>query len=388
MAFPALKEYCNILERLENHYIEEESQRGRHLFKLLTWSVVDSKLFPAQDPIYYPDLLRPTVNFGIIVAALKDTQHRKLHDAIPVLNRVIKEGKVGIVQSGITGTIQRWLGLEPADFIIDAPTALSALTSVLLFAPLPFEVGGVQVHKDFVVVFAEAAHALSRILSTHTFSESEISLIRVHIALVNNSHIRLGILRPLYNQECGAALYIYYQDIKCFELQSDCTGTDIENVLNLIVYLRQVVCKDGLYLRNLGRRTSGKKREFYCELPRLPSKAEKSRVPKVNFTPKAKRIRYEMCSTEDKRNDSAYYYGNYSVLLEEENVNQQVVDPFLTGSSSMKIIMPIHFDNVTKNHSSSYKESEESDTAIHFDNATENHSSGYKENKESDTDDE
>ena len=79
MAFPALKEYCNILEQLENHYIEEESQRGRHLFKLLTWSVVDSKLFPAQDPICYPDLLRPTVNFGIIVAALKDTQHQKLH---------------------------------------------------------------------------------------------------------------------------------------------------------------------------------------------------------------------------------------------------------------------------------------------------------------------
>lgn len=128
---------------------------------------------------------------------------------------------------------------------------------------MEFEVGGVQVHKDFAVVVAEAAHALNRILSTHTFSESEISLIRVHFALVNNSHIRLGILRPLYNQECGAALYIYDQDIKCFELQSGCTGADIENVLNLIVYLRQIVCKDGLYLRNLlSRRTSGKKREF------------------------------------------------------------------------------------------------------------------------------
>ncbi|UZO15304.1 uncharacterized protein OCT59_006733 [Rhizophagus irregularis] len=154
-----------------------------------------------------------------------------------------------------------------------------------------FEVGGVQVHKDFAVVVAEAAHALSRILSIHTFSETKISLIRVHFALVNNFHI-----------------YVL------------------------------IDCKDGLYLRNLlSRRTSGKKREFYCGLPRLPSEAEKSRVPKVNFTPKAKRIRYEMCSTEDKRNDSAYYYGNYPVLLEEENVNQQVIDLFLTGSSSMKI---------------------------------------------------
>ncbi|RIA80381.1 hypothetical protein C1645_838818 [Glomus cerebriforme] len=48
----------------------------------------------------------------------------------------------------------------------------------------------------------------------------------------------------------------------------------------------------------------------------------------------------------------------------------------------------IHFDNVTENHSSGYKEGEESDTAIHFDNVTENHSSGYKESEESDTDDE
>ncbi|RGB40137.1 hypothetical protein C1646_753730 [Rhizophagus diaphanus] len=171
-------------------------------------------------------LLRPTVNLGIIVATLKDTQLRKLYDSIPVLNRIIKE------------------------------------------------VGGVQVHKDFAVVFAETAHALSRILSTHTFSESEISLIRVHIALVNNFHIY----------------------VLCFELQSGCIGADIENVLNLIVYLRQIDCKDGL----------------------LPSEAENP----------------EYRSTEDKRND---YYGNYPVLLEEENVNQQVIDLFLTGSSSMKI---------------------------------------------------
>ncbi|CAG8437829.1 16833_t:CDS:2, partial [Funneliformis mosseae] len=399
MAFPALKEYCNILEQLENHYIEEESQRGRHLFKLLTWSVVDSKLFPTQDPICYPDLLRPTVNFGIIVAALKDTQHQKLHDAIPVLNRIIKEGKVGIVQSGITGTIQRWLGLEPANFVIDAPTALSALTSVLLFVPSPvrpgadpsenhfksqfwtkilsdafslnvdpfestwelhhqipgdsgkgsarsdftciaislitmeqypffiseFEVGGVQVHKDYAVVIAEASHALNRILSTHMFSESEISLIRVHVALVNNAHIRLGILRPLYSQEYDTTIYIYDQDVKSFDLQSDCIGTNIENVFKLIVYLRQVVCKDGLYLRNLLDERVSQKRKFDFGLPRLPSEAEKSRLLKVNFTPKAKRVRY---STWDKGESAP------------RNVNQQVIDEIdssITGSSSMKI---------------------------------------------------
>ncbi|RIA83203.1 hypothetical protein C1645_834152 [Glomus cerebriforme] len=50
--------------------------------------------------------------------------------------------------------------------------------------------------------------------------------------------------------------------------------------------------------------------------------------------------------------------------------------------------MAIYFDNVTKNHSSGYKESEESDMAIYFDNMTKNHSSDYKESEENDTDDE
>jgi hypothetical protein len=100
-----------------NYYITDDycasifylSQRGRHLFKLLSWSVVDSKLFPAQNPMCYPDLGKPTANFGIIIAALKETRHQKLQDAIPVLNRIIREGKMGIVRSGIIGTIQRWL---------------------------------------------------------------------------------------------------------------------------------------------------------------------------------------------------------------------------------------------------------------------------------------
>nr|CAG8612211.1 1254_t:CDS:2 [Entrophospora candida] len=323
-AFPDLKEYCKILEQLKNHHLEEESQRGRHLCKLLIWSVVDSKLFPTQDPICYPDLQKPAINFGFITEALKSTKHKKLLNAIPVLNGIINEGKIGTTKSSIINRIQHWLGSGPANFVIDVPTTLSALTSVLLFVPSPvrsgadpsenhykaqlwakilsdaftlnidsfeptwelhyqipgdsgkgssrsdfacvtislntkerypffileFEVDGVRIHKDFAVVVAEAVHTINRILSMHIISESEISKIRVHVALVNNAHIRLGILRPLYNHESNCIIYIYDQDIKCFDLQSGCTEIDIENVFNLISYLRQIVCKDGQYLRN------------------------------------------------------------------------------------------------------------------------------------------
>nr|CAG8469168.1 7890_t:CDS:2 [Entrophospora candida] len=344
---------------------------------------VDSKLFPTQDPICYPDLQKPAINFGFITEALKSTKHKKLLNATPVLNGIINEGKIGTTKSSIINRIQHWLGSGPANFVIDVPTTLSALTSVLLFVPSPvrsgadpsenhykaqlwakilsdaftlnidsfeptwelhyqipgdsgkgssrsdfacvtislntkerypffileFEVDGVRIHKDFAVVVAEAVHTINRILSMHIISESEISKIRVHVALVNNAHIRLGILRPLYNHESNCIIYIYDQDIKCFDLQSGCTEIDIENVFNLISYLRQIVCKDGQYLRNLlNRESSGIKRKFYPEFPSVPLEAEKSRSPKMNFTPTAKRVRYEIYSNRDEYGLDSYNY--------------------------------------------------------------------------------
>ncbi|CAG8795465.1 2736_t:CDS:2, partial [Racocetra persica] len=282
--FPALKEYCEILRQLMNNHLEEDSQLGRHLFQLLAWSVVDN------------------------------TQHQKMWDAIPILNRILKEGKIETVQSNFISIVQRWLGSEPAYFAIDALTALSALTSLLLFVPSPvrpgahpsenhlksqlwtkilsdaftlntdsfnpiwelhhqvsassgrgsarsdfaciitspitkeqypffileFEVDGIQIHKDFAVVVSEAVHALNRIISARVILESEISLAQMHVALVNNAHIRFGLLRPFYHQERNEIIYIYDQNVRCFDLQSGCTANDIENMFNLIVYLRQV----------------------------------------------------------------------------------------------------------------------------------------------------
>ncbi|CAG8684497.1 17008_t:CDS:2 [Cetraspora pellucida] len=139
------------------------------------------------------------------------------------------EGTVETVQPVIIGTMQRWLGIELTNFAIDIPTALLALTFVLLFVPSPacpgghlsenyykselwakvlfdsftlannfnpiwefhhqipgnsgrdlydptlhFEVGGVQVHKDFAVIVAEAAHTLNRILSTQFINRKDL----------------------------------------------------------------------------------------------------------------------------------------------------------------------------------------------------------------------
>ncbi|RUP06357.1 hypothetical protein BC936DRAFT_140368 [Jimgerdemannia flammicorona] len=125
---------------------------------------------------------------------------------------------------------------------------------------LEFEVDDLQADKDFVV-FAGAAHELNRILSAaRPLSQSEIATIRVHIALVSGTHARFETLRPIYNKEHTLCLCVYDEDIITFELQSGSVGDDIERVFELTVYLRQIVCADGLSLRKLI--TRGKSREY------------------------------------------------------------------------------------------------------------------------------
>ncbi|CAG8574125.1 11675_t:CDS:2 [Gigaspora margarita] len=291
-----------ILEQLKNHHFDEESQRGRHLCRLLIWSVVDK--------------------------ALKSTQHKKLLNAIPALNRIINEGKIGTTKSSIINRIQHWLAQLWAKILSDAFNLNidSFEPTWELHHQIPgdkFEVDGVRIHKDFAVVVAEAVYTLNRILSTYIILESEISKVRVHVALTNNAHIRLGILRPLYNHESNCIIYIYDQDVKSFDLQSGCMETDIENVFNLINYLRQVVCKDGQYMKNLLNRESyGNKRKFYPELPRIPLEAEKSKTPKINITPMVKRVRYEVNSNGYKNDkDNSSYYCVDSMTPEEDSIS-------------------------------------------------------------------
>src|SRR5688572_24075485 len=58
--FPALFDYCQALREMQNSHIDEVSQQGRHLFRLLKWSVVDGKFL--KMPIVLPNISRPTVN--------------------------------------------------------------------------------------------------------------------------------------------------------------------------------------------------------------------------------------------------------------------------------------------------------------------------------------
>ncbi|CAG8736402.1 3108_t:CDS:2 [Cetraspora pellucida] len=147
------------------------------------------------------------------------------------------------------------------------------------FFIVKFERQGFEVHKDFAVVVCEAVFELNKILSrTHGLSPAEITQIRIHVGLINDTSINLGAIRPIFNDAKTAILYVYDQDIVSYNIQTGYRHNDVKNVLNLIVYLRQIVCSDGLVIKNfLERLPTLYNQSILKAIPKHPDRAEKSR---------------------------------------------------------------------------------------------------------------
>ncbi|KAF0377769.1 hypothetical protein F8M41_012555 [Gigaspora margarita] len=329
--FSGMKEYCDILLERQESQIEEVSRSGRHLFQLLKWSIIDSELFGIA--LLMPNCSRPAISLCQVDKA-----------AAFSLKPLIYEGKIGNTDS-IYESLKRFVGLQK-DYIIDSYVASSAIKSVLSYCPAPslglesgpseshskiqlwsrilsdafiynlvrsepvweyhqfvpghggrgssycdfvaaviderrqlfpffiieFERHDREIHKDHAVVAAEAAFELNRLLSI--VPESNVLEVRVHVGLVSNSNISLG-------------------------LQND---TDkLLDAFKLLVYLREVVCKDGLITKNLVDNSPGICDNVVRTLPKLPTRMEKSRESST-YTPKVKRVKYGIDM------DDHYYY--------------------------------------------------------------------------------
>ncbi|CAG8819877.1 19357_t:CDS:1, partial [Gigaspora rosea] len=63
------------------------------------------------------------------------------------------------------------------------------------------------------------------------------------------------------------------------------------NALKLLVYLREVVCKDGLIIKDLVDNSPGICDNVTMTLPKLPTWMEKSRESST-YTPKIKKVKY------------------------------------------------------------------------------------------------
>ncbi|CAG8550624.1 10329_t:CDS:2, partial [Ambispora gerdemannii] len=244
----------------------------------LTSVRVDSKLSNSLDLIHRPIVRRPAIRL---------------------------DGNIGTVESRFMGVLRKWLRFEDTDFIIDVPTALSAITSLLTntkswswklfirksckcqlwakilsdafsmagicfepiwelhhffpvnagkgsgrsdfatvfisedkcqyaFFMLEFEVDEFEIHKDHAVILAEAVFEMNRTLSAACNpSPNEVTAIRMHIALANDTYVKFGALRPIYNKDQTALVYAYDQNQCIFNLHTGCIKQDMKKCLEI-----------------------------------------------------------------------------------------------------------------------------------------------------------
>ena len=121
-----------------------------------------------------------------------------------------------------------------------------------------------------MVVATEAAFEYNRILTAAYYSEDEVNSTRIHIGHINGTTIRLGSMKPIYDEEKQSLIYAYSMDNITFKLNTGNKEADIASALKLVTYLRTNVCQDGLFLKTLLNRKNIRNRTLLKALPRLP----------------------------------------------------------------------------------------------------------------------
>lgn len=160
-----------------------------------------------------------------------------------------------------------------------------------------------DVHKDYGVIASNAAYELNKILSIlPDHDQSQISNITMTLALINNTTVNIGTMRPMLNHDRDSLLYVYEQRIHFWDIKTGNLEKDMKNLLDLLAYLQGPVCENGRFIQELTTKSR------HCGiskilqvLPNLPKKGEKSREVTAQFTPpkKQKRIRFVTTGFED-----------------------------------------------------------------------------------------
>jgi len=154
------------------------------------------------------------------------------------------------------------------------------------FFIVEFEKGNTRKHKDHAVIVSEAAFEMTRILSNvGDQSDDEVLQITLHTALISQGHITLGTLRPIFNNSATHIAYVHDQNVKSFDLNTLDPMAKIKNSLDLIVYLRKVICQDGLTIQRLINAQPSHNEKIVSHLPKIPGRAEVSRFSKADITP-------------------------------------------------------------------------------------------------------
>ncbi|CAG8617016.1 9092_t:CDS:2, partial [Diversispora eburnea] len=339
--FPALLKYCQSINEMQENHIDEVSQLGRHLSMLLKWSVIDSRLF--ETPVTPLTISKPALNLhnlkvileeypglqadNILDTLIENKKNRNnTYTALSAIMSVLLYNPVqcrglGSHPSEAHVKIQMWSKILSDSFVLNQVrfepiwelnhlipgnakegSSRSDFAAVILnskqwqfpFFIVEFEQHGFEVHKDFAVVVCEAVFELNKILSrTQGLLPAEIIQIKIYVGLINDMSINMGVIRPIFNNDETAVLFAYDQDIVSYNIQTSYQHDNVKNVLDLIVYFWQIVCRDGLVIKDfLVKSATHYNQSILKAIPKLPNTAEKSREAVTKITPRKKRVKY------------------------------------------------------------------------------------------------
>ncbi|KAF0470633.1 hypothetical protein F8M41_025364 [Gigaspora margarita] len=143
---PNLKAYCEILETLQNHHVEEDSQSVRRFIKMLKWFCVDYELFLTtgwtgwEERLQQSSFPTPQISLRLVSALFLKHTNDKFHSVVPILKNLITKGKIfnNDVNYLSFETIRRLFDKSKKKCNeIDTLTVASVISAVVLYVPTP-----------------------------------------------------------------------------------------------------------------------------------------------------------------------------------------------------------------------------------------------------------
>ncbi|KAG9306426.1 hypothetical protein G9A89_003536 [Geosiphon pyriformis] len=274
-----------------NHHNDEQSQRGRHLSVMLTWSVVGWSLFTGFQSTS-TSLPTPSINVPLLELVLKDSSNDQIQNAPAIMGDLIAKGIVKNTKPHIQEQVPS--SFDTKDHcIIDVGVAFFAISAVSLCSLIPsrgpgssedvvfnnleqqfpffiveFEANEFTIHKDEMVFVAETVFEYNKFLATTPYmTEAEVNRICLHIGLINGITIQLGLIKALYNEADRILLYTYYAQNAIFKLHTGNQEVDIINAFKFMMSLKKFVYQDGMTLKALlNREETRQNRDLLADL--------------------------------------------------------------------------------------------------------------------------
>ncbi|KAF0552563.1 ran-binding protein 10 [Gigaspora margarita] len=138
---PLIAPYSNIIFALQEHHVEEDSQRARHLIEILKWSVVDRDVFVEVGwrDTQLNEISTPRTEINLAISVLQNHISSKFHFAAKTLKAL--ESKKKLINNGICwSNIPMFIGnffIKYNYYDIDVITVVTAVLAVVSYKPTP-----------------------------------------------------------------------------------------------------------------------------------------------------------------------------------------------------------------------------------------------------------